>query len=499
MKYINPIIRGFYPDPSICYVDGFYYIVCSSFEYFPGLPIFKSKDLISWELIGHCITRKSQVNLSSIGASEGLFAPTIRYHNKRFYVVVTDISGIGNFYVYTDNIMGEWSEPILVKRSGIDPSLLFDGEKTYFMSNGEDDYGVNGISLCEIEIETGEVLTKSRCISQGTGGRYIEAPHLYHIGEYYYLLVAEGGTEYGHMECMLRSKEIYGPYESYSKNPILTNRNLGDYFIQGAGHADIIQAQDGQWWMVHLAFRQIHKWKPFHHLGREVFLEPIFWTDDGWLRVGTDGTSRAMYEIENGVCKMYETADYPSYHWSLKKEKACFLRSPDYNNYRYDSVTEFSLKGVIDNLNSRGNVTFIGMRQEEFEGIAEIGIDVTTMIEGQHAGITVYMNEESHYDLFVKKDIDRCHIICEAYIGNMRVDMGNIEINGKEAILRMESNREYYKFYAKNDYGNNTLLSNAKTKYLSSEVTEGFTGVIIAAYCIANSEGKSEFVKYRIY
>ncbi len=250
MKYTNPVIRGFYPDPSICKADGYFYLVCSSFQYFPAIPLFKSKDLVNWKQIGHCITRKSQLDLNNANASGGIFAPTIRYNKGRFYVVVTDTDGEGNFYLYTDDINGEWSEPVKVERGGIDPSLLFDGDKTFFMSNGEDSFGESGISLCEIDIDTGKLLTPAKCICKGTGGRFIEAPHLYHIGEWYYLLAAEGGTEYGHTECMFRSKDPYGPYESCPHNPILSNRNLGGYMIQGAGHADITEDDNGQWWII---------------------------------------------------------------------------------------------------------------------------------------------------------------------------------------------------------------------------------------------------------
>lgn len=499
MQYINPVIRGFYPDPSICYADGYFYLVCSSFQYFPGLPLFKSRNLIDWSLIGHCLTRKSQLDLTNVTASAGLFAPTIRYNNGRFYVVVTNTSGNGNFYVYTDDINKEWSEPILINKPGIDPSLLFDGDKTYFMSNGEDDYGVSGISLCEINIDTGEILTKSRCISQGNGGRFIEGPHLYHIGDYYYLLVAEGGTEYGHMECILRSKNPYGPYESCPDNPILTNRNLGGYFIQGAGHADMVRDENGQWWMVHLAFRQMNRWRQFHHLGREVFLEPVFWTKEGWIKVGTDGTSRASYEVSNGRCSMKSYVEYPSYKWSVNKKEVCYIRNPDYNNYRFESCSEFSLKGVKDELSSKGNVTFAGMRQKEFNCTAEIGIDTSTMLNGQKAGTTVYMDEGSHYDLVVSKNDGFCDATCAINVGHMRFVKNKIKIGSSNALLKIEADEETYHFFAKDDDCVYKMLGGAETKYLSSEVAEGFTGVIIAAYCIANAEGKSGFVKFTVY
>lgn len=156
MRYNNPIIPGFYPDPSICKADGRYYMVCSSFQYFPGVPLFESRDLVNWTQIGHVLTRESQLPLKGAGSDGGIYAPTIRFHEGRFYMVTTNISGMGNFYVWTDDIYGEWSEPVKVQQGGIDPSLYFEDGRAYFMSNGDDDQGVSGVTQCEIDIETGE-------------------------------------------------------------------------------------------------------------------------------------------------------------------------------------------------------------------------------------------------------------------------------------------------------------------------------------------------------
>lgn len=206
MRYHNPVISGFYPDPSVCRADGKYYLVSSSFQYFPGVPLFESADLVNWRQIGHVLTRESQLALSGAAISGGIFAPTIRFHNGRFYMVTTNITTRKNFYVHTDDIYGEWSDPIEVTQGGIDPSLFFDGGKVYFLSNGGSDDGDEGITQCEIDIETGRRLTQSRVIWHGTGGRYLEGPHMYHMGEWYYLLAAEGGTEYGHMVTCARSR-----------------------------------------------------------------------------------------------------------------------------------------------------------------------------------------------------------------------------------------------------------------------------------------------------
>jgi len=171
MKYTNPVLKGFYPDPSVCFANGKYYMVNSSFQFFPGVPLFESDDLVNWTQIGHVLTRKSQVELDKINSSGGVFAPTIRYNNGRFYMITTNDTTHRNFYVYTDDIYGEWSEPITVDQGGIDPSLLFDGDHVYFIINGADDEGEGGVVQCEINIETGEKRTKSKCIWKGTGGR----------------------------------------------------------------------------------------------------------------------------------------------------------------------------------------------------------------------------------------------------------------------------------------------------------------------------------------
>lgn len=495
MKYTNPVIKGFYPDPSVCRAGDYFYLVCSSFQFFPALPLFKSKDMINWEQIGHCITRKSQLNLCGVTASAGIFAPTIRYNNGRFYVVVTNTSGDGNFYVYTDDINGEWSEPIPVARGGIDPSLLFDGDKTYFMSNGEDDFGEKGISLCEIDIETGKVLSPCKCISKGTGGRFIEAPHLYHIGEYYYLLVAEGGTEYGHTECLLRSRTPFGEYESCPDNPILTNRHLGGYIIQGAGHADIVEDKNGRWWMVNLGFRQIHQWRQFHHLGREVFLEPIYWQTDGWFKVGADGTSRHVLEVtEEGCTYPDEPVLYPESKWSLDEKTACFIRCPDYANYRFEGSRVY-LRGCKEKLTSRGNVTFAGDRQREFNCTAEVEISGETLGSKTRCGITAYMDENNHYDLTAEKAEVGYKVSGIIVVGGVMLKC--CEITVKDNIkLKIVAEPQMYKLFAFNgsEWDN---LGGMESKYLSSEVCEGFTGVVIGIFC--EDEGDNpRFVEFEV-
>jgi alpha-N-arabinofuranosidase len=224
-EYRNPVIPGFYPDPSVCRVGGDYYLVTSSCEYFPGIPIFHSRDLVHWRQIGHCLTRLSQLPLEGAECSGGIWAPTIRWHEGTFYVASTNMRAGGNFYVTATDPAGEWSDLIPVRMDGIDPSLTFDEGRAYFCTNQSAADGTPGISQAEIDIATGELLSPVRFLWAGTGGRAPEAPHLYRIGDWYYLMIAEGGTQFTHMVTVARSKSLWGPFEGCPRNPVLTNVN----------------------------------------------------------------------------------------------------------------------------------------------------------------------------------------------------------------------------------------------------------------------------------
>ncbi|MBO6248929.1 MAG: glycoside hydrolase family 43 protein, partial [Bacteroidales bacterium] len=211
----NPIIPGYHPDPSICRVGNDYYIVNSSFQYFPGVPIYHSTDLVNWEQIGNVLDRESQIPLMTADSYGGIFATTIRYHEGTYYMVTTNVTTGGNFFVTAKDPRGPWSEPVYLKQGGIDPSFLFEDGKCYMVSNP------NGIVLCEIDPVTGKQLTESKVLWYGTGGRYAEGPHIYKKDGWYYLLISEGGTEMGHGLTVARSRDIWGPYESNPVNPIL--------------------------------------------------------------------------------------------------------------------------------------------------------------------------------------------------------------------------------------------------------------------------------------
>lgn len=485
MRVCNPIIRGFYPDPSVCKANGKYYMVCSSFEYFPGVPLFESEDLIHWNQIGHCLTRKSQVDLHQINSSGGVFAPTIRYHEGRFYMVTTNDTYHKNFYVYTDDIYGEWSEPIFVDQDGIDPSLYFEGDKAYFMSNGSDGTDGKGcIFQCEIDIGTGERLTPSHPVWKGSGGRYLESPHLYHFGDWYYLMAAEGGTEYGHMITYARGKTPYGPFEGYCQNPVLTNRDLGGHqnHVQGIGHGDLIQDEKGRTFMFCLGFRIQSDWMPYHHLGREVFLVPVHWEEDGWFKAGVHGNVELKMEMEVEE-KTADQAD--KYDVSFEKMKAesvrwCHLREYQQENYQF-MENGVRLRGNRFTLNDIDAPTFLGVRQSEFDTSLEIKLAGNA----PEAGITFYLSENHHYDLAVLCQNGKRTLFLRLCIGDARAVVKSIELPAeqKQVTLRVVSDAAKYTFYGQCG-GEEVLMGTARTQYLSSEVAGGFTGTVMAMYAV---------------
>lgn len=481
MKYQNPVVRGMYPDPSVCRAEDKYYMVCSTFQYFPGVPLFESDDMVNWKQIGHCITRKSQLDLEKAQTTTGVYAPTIRYHKGRFYMVTTNVSVDRNFYIYTDDIYGEWSEPVFVEQGGIDPSLYFEDDRCFFISNGEDENGVSCIRMCEIEIETGKKLSETKPLWYGTGGRYIEAPHLYKFGKYYYILDAEGGTEYGHMVNYARSESMWGPFEACPGNPVLTNRNLGGYQLQGAGHGDIIEDKNGNWWFMHLAFRQIDRWQTFHYLGREVCLVPVRW-EDGWFYMGEDGTARLSYDLPNIPGEQKSLSFHKTFENLDVKADWCFFR--DYQAERYEFGTDYlKIKASADDIFGLGYPACAAIRQSEFE------MDITCQVESKckEAGISIFMDEKHHYDLFLNA---KGEVVLRYTIGCISKEMTSVALGVDKVKFRIEADALQYHFFVE---GVEEELGCADTRYLSSEVAMGFTGVTICLYAVDEEEKTAVF------
>lgn len=486
----NPVIPGFHPDPSICRVDSDYYLVTSSFEYFPGVPVFHSRDLIHWEPIGYCLTGKKQLNLEKAPPSAGIYAPTIRYHKGLFYMITTNVSGGGNFFVTARNPVGPWSDPVWIDQTGIDPSLFFDDDgKVYYTGTTPWDGSEQGIYQFEIDPGTGGKLSPVRLIWKGTGGRYPEGPHLYKINKWYYLMIAEGGTEYGHMVTIARSKNPWGPFEPCPHNPILTHRNVTGQSnpIQGTGHADLIQAHDGSWWMVFLGFRPVEgNW---HHLGRETFLAPVVWDDDGWPIVGKNGivdlSMPARTLPQNTVRSINPMDEFDQPQLSLQWN---FLRNPDSSCF---SLAErpgwLCLHGNKFSLDSVASPAFIGRRQEHFTCRATTKLEFIPRKTGEEAGITAFMNNRFHYRFsLIRKEDGRNHLSLVHRLGSYAYEVKDIPFPGSVVWLRIAAYPGYYEFSYSQDSNNYVIAGKGDTRFLSSEVAGGFTGTFLGVYATGN-------------
>ena len=485
-KLVNPIIPGYHPDPSIIRVGDDYYIVNSSFQYFPGVPIFHSTDLINWEQIGNVLDRKEQLDLKDATSYQGIYAPTIRYHDGTFYMITTNKSFNQNFMVTAKDPKGPWSKPILLEQKGIDPSLYFEHDKLYFVSNPGD-----MITLCEIDPKTGKQLTPSRPIWGGTGGRYPEGPHIYKKDGFYYLLISEGGTEVAHMLTIARSIDIYGPYEPNPKNPILTNCSVKGQRIktQGTGHGDLVQAKDGSWWIVFLAYRKFGGW--YHHLGRETYLAPVEWKEGEW-------------PIVNGGNPIDEIMDIPSPAEKVKKKERnskiekespewIYIQNPIEDNYLFEDE-RLTLQASNSTLIENKQPTFIGHRQESPNMIVETEINASSLSQGCMAGISIYQTHEDHLDFSLRKsDNEEVEIVLSHVIKSAQGEKAiKVEESAEKVKLRIScSDKERYVFEYSYDGEKYTKIGEHLCSLVSTEVGGGFTGVVLGMY--AQGEGNAEF------
>lgn len=505
MKYQNPIISGYNPDPTICRVGNDFYIMNSTFEFFPGVPIYHSTNLVNWELVNFALKTDRQLELKGCPASGGIYAPTLRYHDGLFFMTTTNVSTKGNFIVHTDDIYGDWSEPVWVAQGGIDPTLLFDDDgKVYFCSTSFEN-GKEGISMCEVNPFTGEMLTESKMICTGSGGRFAEGPHMYKINGWYYLMLAEGGTEYGHMETMFRSKSPWGPFEGCPHNPILTHRDTMKEDIKCTGHADIVEDQNGNWWLVSLGIRPLVTQTNrvlLHNLGRETFLAPLHWDEDGWPHVGNQGTYDVIMdgplpgEPPLPVDRSFQT-DFDEDTLSLH---LTYIRNPYRENYQLKAEeSKLVLYGTEKTLScDNDSPTFIGVRQKEFDICATAKMKIDPQNEKEFGGITAYYNDSYHYDLFLTKKEDGYYVCLGKRVHDIEVvtNQQKIDCQG-EVELRIEADKSYYYFSYRCGEGDFIPLGKGMTAGLCTECTHTmtFTGVFIGLYAVNTA---AEFDRFEV-
>jgi xylan 1,4-beta-xylosidase len=480
-QYRNPVIPGFHPDPSICRIGADYYLATSSFEYFPGVPIFHSKDLVHWRQVGHALSRASQLPLAGQRSSGGIYAPTLRCPNGHLYMVTTNVGAGGNFIVDASNPAGPWSEPVWLseKESGIDPSLLFDDDGKVYLAR-QDGGERGGINLAEIEVATGKLKAASKRIWNGTGGVWPEGPHLYKIDGWYYLVIAEGGTSYNHAITMARSTSPWGPFEAAPNNPVLTQRGHPELPLQALGHADLVQTPEGKWFMVLLGVRPVDRQ---HHLGRETLLAPVEWTTDGWLKVnGGAPLSATMAAVGLPASRPWpRPAVRDDFNAPRLGPEWNFLRGPADGLWSLEEKPgSLRLKARSVSLDDIGTPAFTGRRQQHFDMRAATLLDFAPARSGQSAGLALRMNEDNHYQLVVAGSADGGRTIrLVTRVKGLATVVREAPIGPGKVELSVRAYQQRYVFGYRVGATEVAAFGSAPTGVLSTEQAGGFTGVFV--------------------
>lgn len=509
-EYVNPILAGFYPDPSIVRVEEDYYMVNSSFGFYPGIPIFHSKDLVSWTQLGHVLDRPSQLHLDSLGTSQGVFAPTIEHSDGVFYVINTLVNGGGNFFVTATNPAGPWSDPVwLPKVGGIDPSFFFDDDgKVYIIHNDEPEgrplySGHRAIRLHEYDPETQTTGVNQIVINGGTDVSkkpvWIEAPHLIKVNGEYILHAAEGGTGPEHSQVVFKSENVWGPYVSYEKNPILTQRALDQDRpnpIAFTGHADLVETQNGDWWAVFLGVRPYEG--NYFNTGRETFLLPVTWKD-GWPIILEENKSVPLKGIKPNLPKQRMPETPTNGNFTIRDnfdnealaDYWAFIRTP--REKWYDLSNGLKIKARTDHINGLGNPSFIGRRFQHMYGSASTKMIYDPEEIGNEAGLIVFQNKAYYYFLGLMKNLEGETIVQVEYSAGPKsrvITRKSLPINKKgEVYLKIEVRGDKYDFYYALKEGNWTKLYwDGDAKILSTESAGGFVGSFIGMYAYSETE-----------
>jgi len=487
-----PVLPGFHPDPSVCRVDDVYYLACSSFEYAPGVPLFRSPDLRTWEPLGHALDRSSQLDLTGVTASGGIYAPTLRHHGDRFWMITTNVTdGGGHLLVTAPDPAARWSDPVRFPAlAGIDPDLAWDAAGTCWLtwSGTHPVTGAHGILQAPVDPVRGEAIGETRRLWSGTGGKFPEAPHLYEIEGVWYLLIAEGGTERGHAVSVARGPTPSGPFLGDDQNPILTRRGT-DRAVQATGHADLVQRSDGSWAMVHLGVRPVGASQDFHVLGRETFAVEVDWVD-GWPVVGEpiDPIAPAL-----GVdpTRQVQVDTFPQGP----------LDSAWVSPGRFPTDCASTGPGLTLVSDGRGldvpNPALIARRQVHQRMAVRAEVDVS----GGVGGLTLRVDERHYYSV----EADASEIRVVARIGPLRQVVASSPAVGKagrwtlgiEVVERADA--------ARATAGPDTVvlgyvdaqgwvpLAHLDGRYLSTEVAGGFTGRFVGIFATAGVVRVAQF------
>lgn len=498
----NPILPGYHPDPSICRVGDDYYLVNSTFEWFPGMPIHHSKDLVNWELIGYGIHRPEQLEFQEgLGDYMGVFAVTMRHHDGLFYLINTCVqceTG-GNFYVTAENPAGPWSDPVWLDAPGIDPSLMWDDDdKCYYVGHGnlleEPEWkDQQGAWLQELDVKQGKLVGPRKQLTHGhaNNAQWTEGPHLYKINGKYMLMVAEGGTGANHATTVHHSDSIWGPYVADMVNPVLSHRHLGkDYPIHSVGHTDIIQTQNGQWWGVMLGKRFVDG---YTLLARETFLCPVEF--EGQTPIFNKGIGKIEMEMqrpdlpwspfEPAPARDEFDADVLNLEWNM-------LRTPHSKWYKLeDGKLMVNLRQEV--LDSLTNPSLIARRIQHHYFEAMLSMDFNSKKENEKAGMIIYRRSGCHFQ-FLKEKND---LLIIQTMNEVKTEVARVPFKEDHVILKATGKKRELTFsYGENEQNMKTISKKLDMKVVSHEVASGFNGPYVGMYATSSglkSKEKANF------
>ncbi|MGK9147145.1 glycoside hydrolase family 43 protein [Plantibacter flavus] len=462
----EPILPGFHPDPSICRVGHDYYLATSSFEYFPGVPLFHSTDLVSWTQIGHVLSRRNQFRRGDPSASLGIYAGTLRHHAGRFWYITTNMSDYfgGQLIVSAEEPVGPWTDPIFVPGAlGIDPDLAWDDEGTCYLT--WKDFAIDGILQSRLDLDSGELLDDPYPVWQGSGLDAPEGPHLYEISGTWYLMLAEGGTERGHAVTIARSSHPAGPFEPHPENPVFSRRSLVSSPVQNVGHADLVEGPDGRWSAVYLGVRARGSTPGFHVIGRETFLAGIDWVD-GWPSFDV-----GAYDVPRAVTAFVDDFDAERLHdrWVTPGGEP-------------QHAAALSPRGGVDLANVEDSSGLLCVRVRDLRWSAEAVVEA--------AGRFLLRLDDRHwYGLIV----DEGAVRAVAQLGDITHELGSIALGGASVTVRIEAvdpRRQPAPLYfsGPDDIVLSVVdedrveheLGRMDGRYVSTEVAGGFTGRMLA-------------------
>ena len=523
--FTNPIIKGGYPDPSICKVGNTFYLVNSSFEYFPGLPIHKSKDLINWELIGYGLNRESQasstVNLVDVQSNGGIHAPTIRYNKGVYYIISTNVyfdaekkkADMVNFIITANNPAGPWSDPIHVEGApGIDPDLYFDdnGRVWYVGNQAPENPSFDGegeIWLQELDLNEYSLIGERHLLWRGAcGGVWAEGPHMYKKDGKYYLIIAEGGTSFNHAVMVAMSENIEGPYISNPRNPILTSRHLSyDNWVNSTGHGDIIELDDGRYYMVLLGIRnEINRGS---NMGRETFIAPLSWerepfewkeNKDLWPVVSPiSGKIEKVNKVifENSVQENSNNFrdDFNAKNLNLKWN---FRRIPLEDIYSLSKRAGYLRMYCNQNIiKERSRAALMGFKQKETDFEYFINMNFNPEKDKAEAGVSIFQKDDNYINFTVFKNEEKIFIKMYAFQNDKIISIFEQEIadyKGKIK-LKISSEEDEYKFFYSTRGFRYRLFSKIKNDIVKSE---GYTGAHIGLYATSNGDKSNDYADF---